>query len=130
MRRAAATRRTVKRRLVDVALVRPLRNFGEMEQLPEVFEMLASLRGRLGERIRPYHVQCEEVIAGLIREGCGQNLFRVADADETARAYYGAFDVAFVWAMQGMDRKTLETALTDLARLLFSGLTGTGRGSG
>jgi len=122
--RLAASRRRLEGRLIEVALVRPLRNYDEMEQLPEIFEVLAALRGRLAERIRPYHVQCEQVAARLIREGCELGLFRVSDAEKPARLFYSAFDVSFVLAMQGMERATLEKTLRDLGRLLISGLSG------
>jgi len=127
VRLVADSRRKLPKRLTEVALVRPFRNFDELQQLPEAFEMLASLRGRLAERIRPYYVQCEQLVAELIREGCVSGCFRVANPAAAARVFYSAFEVAFVFTMQGMERATLEKTLRSLAGLLMTGLSGEGQ---
>ena len=127
VRQVADSRRKLPQKLTEVALVRPLRNFDELQKLPEVFEVLAALRGRLADRIRPYHVQCEQLVGELIGEGCASGCFRVHDPAAAARAFYSAFDVAFVFTMQGMDRATLEKTLRDLANLLLTGLSGEGK---
>ena len=116
----------VCQRLIEVALVRPGRNYLEMEQLPEAFEMLTALRGRLADRVRPYQDQCVRAVAGLVREGCECGRFRVADVDEAARTFYSAFDVSFVFAMHGMDEAAMESVLRSLAGLLIAGLSGEG----
>ena len=126
VQRIAAADGDVCQRLTDVALVRPGRNHVEMEQLPEAFEMLAALRGRLADRVRPCQEQCVQVVADLVREGCGHGRFLVADVEAAARTFYSAFDVSFVFAMHGMDEGTMESVLRSLARLLITGLSGEG----
>ena len=126
VQRIAASDADLCRKLTDVALVRPRRNYVEMEQLPEAFEMLAALRGRLADRVRPYQEQCVQAVAGLLREGGEAGRFRLADTEGAARTFYSAFDVSFVFAMHGMDEATMDRALRGLADLLISGLTGEG----
>ena len=54
-------------RLVEAALVRPRRNVQELARLPEVFEILASLRGKVAARVKPYQDRCLQEVADLIR---------------------------------------------------------------
>ncbi|MBT3291587.1 MAG: TetR/AcrR family transcriptional regulator [Victivallales bacterium] len=111
-------------RLTEAALVRPRRNLQEMGQLPEAFEMLASLRGPFAERVRPYQEQCIEVVSGLIAEGCREGEFGIADTASCAATFYEAFDVGFVYAMHGVTAADMESRLRRLAEMLVSGLRG------
>jgi AcrR family transcriptional regulator len=122
VRKAALGARPLEERLLQIALIRPRRNAAVMAEFPEVFEVLASLRGRLADRVRPFQEQCVDVVADLIRQGCEEGCFRVVDPAGTARPFYRAFDVSFVLAMHGMPLPQIERELTHLARLLIAGL--------
>jgi AcrR family transcriptional regulator len=113
-------------RLTEAALVRPRRNLQEMGQLPEAFEMLASLRGPFAKRVRPYQQQCIEVVTSLIAEGCREGAFRVGDTAKGAATFYEAFDVGFVYAMHGVTATDMEAKLRRLSGMLVAGLRGGG----
>jgi hypothetical protein len=81
----------------------------------------------IGHSRRSFMSRREQLVGELIGEGCASGCFRVPDPAAAARAFYSAFDVAFVFTMQGMDRAALGKALRDLANLLLTGLSGEGK---
>jgi AcrR family transcriptional regulator len=127
VRHAAGASAPIVDRLVEVALVRPRHNVREMELMPEIFEILASLRGRVADRVSSYHDRCRCVVADLIREGIGAGILKADDdPDEAARLYYRVFDVSFVFAMHGMPPAQIEDTLRRTARLFIRGLAAAG----
>lgn len=124
VRRIAVRSGSVEDRLIEVALVRPRRNVEALSSLPEVFEILASLRGRVADLVRPYQDQCMSVVEDLLHEGIDAGLVQVSDTGAAASHFYRAFDVSFVFAMNGMDWCEIEAALRRLGRMLIHGLSG------
>jgi AcrR family transcriptional regulator len=124
VRRVAARSGSVEARLIEVALVRPRRNVEALSSLPEVFEILATLRGRVADLVCPYQAQCVSVVADLLCEGVDTGLFPACDCGDAAGHFYRAFDVSFVFAMNGMCWGEIEAALRHLGRMLIHGLSG------
>lgn len=111
-------------KLREMMLKRNLGYHDQFKDTPHAMELITVVLSKKKDLIKKFEAMERELIAGVLKEGSANGLFRLQDADKTSAVFLNAFSRFAPPMSIGMEEEEIRSGTLDMAQMMLTALTG------